>query len=111
MSTVSSLAQKLAQMVTSNSSAAPSTAFDPSSVAFKASDRDRSTLSNYLEIHTKHISLDWAVDWEKQLISGSVELELVSVHDAAVAEIVLDTSYLNIRTVHTRGDALEVGSM
>lgn len=111
LSAVSAIAQKLSQVVMTPTAAATAATFDPSSVAFKESDRDLATLSNYLKIHTKHISLDWSVDWEKQLIGGKVEIELKSVDEVAVDEIILDTSYLKIDKVETRGQELGVGDL
>jgi hypothetical protein len=108
LSAVSAIAQKLSQVVMNPAASVTAGSFDPSSVTFKDSDRDLATLSNYLKIHTKHISLDWAIDWEKQLISGKVEIELKSVHDAAVDEIILDTSYLKFDKIETKGDELKV---
>jgi hypothetical protein len=33
-------------------------------------DEDKATLSNYQEVRTDHIDLDWSIDWKKQVIHG-----------------------------------------
>lgn len=33
--------------------------------------KDPTTQSNYLEIHSVHVNLDWVVDFEAKVISGS----------------------------------------
>lgn len=42
--------------------------------------KDPTTQSNYLDVYTTHISLDWHVDFDKEVISGSAthELEVVT---------------------------------
>jgi leukotriene-A4 hydrolase len=41
---------------------------------------DPTTQSNYLQIATEHISLDWKIDFKTQIIAGSV------IHDLKVRE-------------------------
>ena len=60
-------------------------------------DKDQATLSNYSEIRTTHIDLDWTIDWDKKVISGHAVLNLTATKD--VDEIVLDSSYLDIQSV------------
>ena len=59
---------------------------------------DLATQSNYLSIKSVHLDLEWKIDWDARLISGSVEHTLVALHDD-IQEIVFDTSYLIINSV------------
>ncbi|TGZ83910.1 leukotriene A-4 hydrol [Ascodesmis nigricans] len=63
---------------------------------------DPNTLSNHNSIRTVNTSLHVALDFEKQLVSGAVTLLMEAV-DEGVKEIVLDTSYLDIRKVIVDG--------
>lgn len=56
---------------------------------------DPATQSNYLSARSVDLQLDWTIDWQKRLISGSVTHTVQAAHDD-VREIVLDTSYLTI---------------
>lgn len=40
---------------------------------------DPTTQSNYLHVHTTHISLNWHVDFDKKIISGSATHQLAVV--------------------------------
>ncbi|OCF30838.1 leukotriene A-4 hydrolase/aminopeptidase [Kwoniella heveanensis BCC8398] len=66
-------------------------------------DRDLATLSNYHQVLTKHISLDWEIDWTKQVIGGSATLQFEVKDDGGVKEVVLDSSYLDISDVEIVG--------
>lgn len=66
-------------------------------------DRDPATLSNYLAIVTKHIDLDWTIDWDKQVFGGSATLTLEAREDG-VNEVVLDSSFLDISKVEVDGE-------
>ena len=66
---------------------------------------DQHTLSNIGDIYTTHLHIDWSVDWDAKLISGSVTHDLTA--DADVMEVVLDTSYLDIHKVHLNGTQVE----
>lgn len=66
-------------------------------------DRDPATLSNYLAIVTKHIDLDWTINWDKQVFGGSATLRLEAKEDG-VKEVVLDSSYLDINKVEVDGE-------
>lgn len=68
--------------------------------------RDNATLSNYHQLRTTHTHLDWSIDWPRQLISGTATLTLKPEGKGAVNEVVLDTSFLDIRAV--RVDAADV---
>lgn len=63
--------------------------------------RDLSTLSNYQDIRTDNIDLEWEVDWDKKIIGGKATLKLEAVKD--VDEVVLDTSYLDVKDVTVDG--------
>jgi leukotriene-A4 hydrolase len=68
-------------------------------------DTDLATLSNYKQIRTTHIDLDWTIDWDKQVIYGQAELSLVA--SDKVEEIVLDSSYLAIKEVQVGGNPVD----
>ena len=63
--------------------------------------KDLSTLSNYQDIRTDNIDLDWEIDWDKKTIGGKATLKLEAVKD--VDEVVLDTSYLDVKDVAVDG--------
>ena len=64
-------------------------------------DADLATQSNYHDIRTTHLDLTWNIDWSNQLISGSIAFVLEATKD--VHHVVLDTSYLDIKTVQVGG--------
>lgn len=68
-------------------------------------DRDLSTLSNYLDIRTTHIDLVWSIDWDKKVFGGHATLDLEASKD--VREVVLDTSYLDVKGVEVDGAKAE----
>ena len=51
-----------------------------------AADRDLATLSNYQQIRTRHIDLQWIIDWKAQVFRAQVVLTMEAV--AATASIV-----------------------
>ncbi|KAI1492522.1 peptidase family M1-domain-containing protein [Biscogniauxia mediterranea] len=61
--------------------------------------RDPTTLANYGEWLTKHTTVNFKIDFEKQRLEGSVLLELESLTDKNSQEIVLDTNNLSISSV------------
>ena len=63
------------------------------------SPRDPNTLSNYNNFLTTHTTVDFNIDFEKKSIGGNVALTLKSITNAAAKEILLDTSFLNIKNV------------
>lgn len=65
-------------------------------------DVDQATLSNYTEIRTTHIDLDWTIDWDRQVIFGHANLKLQATKDTDV--VVLDSSYLDVKAVHVGGE-------
>lgn len=79
-----------------------STEFAESSSPF---DADQATLANYTEIRTTHIDLDWTIDWDRQVIFGHANLKLQATKD--VNDIVLDSSYLDIKEVGVAGEQVQ----
>ncbi|KAK2624937.1 hypothetical protein QTJ16_005306 [Diplocarpon rosae] len=65
--------------------------------------RDPTTVSNYNYWKTKHTIADFAIDFKKQRLTGTVTLRLESVTDKASEDIVLDTSFLEISDVSLNG--------
>lgn len=64
-------------------------------------DEDKATLSNYQEVRTDHIDLDWSIDWKKQVIHGGAQLRMTATKD--IETVVLDSSYLDIQKVSVDG--------
>ena len=46
-------------------------------------DKDPTSQSNYTQIATTHVSLDWTVDFEKRCIHGSATHQLVAKEDVS----------------------------
>ncbi|KAI1812471.1 leukotriene A-4 hydrolase [Poronia punctata] len=61
--------------------------------------RDPSTLANYGEWLTKHTTVNFNVNFEKQRLEGSVLLELESLTDGKSQEVILDTNHLSVLSV------------
>ena len=61
--------------------------------------RDPNTLSNYNNFLTTHTEVNFTIYFEKKIIGGGVALTLKSITDAAAKEILLDTSFLNVKDV------------
>ncbi|KAG1469991.1 hypothetical protein G6F56_002938 [Rhizopus delemar] len=59
---------------------------------------DLSTQANIEQVKTSHIHLNWNVNFDRQILSGHVLLNLVTLVDR-VKKVVLDTSYLDIQSV------------
>lgn len=70
--------------------------------------KDNSTLSNYHLFRTTHIHLDWTIDWTKQLIHGSATLSIRKTGGEGEGELVLDSSYLDVRGVEVEGEEVKV---
>jgi leukotriene-A4 hydrolase len=68
-------------------------------------DVDLATLSNYSEIRTTHTELEWAIDWDRQIISGHAKVQLQAVKD--VKTIILDASELDVKSVVMNGDEVK----
>ncbi|KAI0421359.1 leukotriene A-4 hydrolase [Xylaria grammica] len=73
----------------------------------KMAPRDPNTLANYGEWLTKHTTVNFKVDFEKQRLEGSVLLELESLTDKKSQEIILDTNYLTILSVKSNSADLQ----
>ncbi|PSN69214.1 leukotriene A-4 hydrolase [Corynespora cassiicola Philippines] len=67
--------------------------------------RDPNTLSNYHNFVTRHTAAEFEIDFDKKILKGGVKLTLESLSDGESAEIVLDTSYLDISDVKVNGEA------
>lgn len=69
---------------------------------------DPASQSNFYKgAQTKHLHLDWTVDFDKKLIYGSAE-HTVLVSKEGLTEFILDTSYLRIDKVYVEGKETEV---
>jgi leukotriene-A4 hydrolase len=68
---------------------------------------DLSTQANIDEIKTTHVHLNWNVDFENQNLHGNVMLDLQTLVDN-VDNVVLDTSYLDIKAVYFGEKILKV---
>ena len=60
--------------------------------------RDYHSYANTAAFRTEHVALDLAVDFERRVLEGSVELKLARL-DAAAGELVLDTRDLDVAGV------------
>ncbi|KAK3835486.1 MAG: peptidase family M1-domain-containing protein [Linnemannia gamsii] len=67
---------------------------------------DPTSQSNVDELKTNHIHLDLTVDFTTKTLTGFVELELEAIVDN-VSKVILDTSYIDIRSVSSNGKALQ----
>ncbi|KAG6853530.1 hypothetical protein C0991_003450 [Blastosporella zonata] len=56
---------------------------------------DPTTQSNYLQIATEHVSFEWTLDFDLQIVSGSATHHLL-VKEDGVKEVVFDTLDLNL---------------
>ncbi|KAL5388142.1 hypothetical protein DPSP01_003132 [Paraphaeosphaeria sporulosa] len=69
--------------------------------------RDPNTLSNYHNFLTKHTVAEFEIDFEKKVLNGGVELTFESLTDAEAKELVLDTSFLDVKDVKLDGKDVE----
>ncbi|CAG8703730.1 14652_t:CDS:2, partial [Cetraspora pellucida] len=67
---------------------------------------DPNTLSNINEVKTTHLDLNFNVDFERKVLDSVVTLKLVTLVDN-VEKVILDTSYLNIKSVSCSGVQLK----
>ena len=70
---------------------------------FVNSPRDPNTLSNYNNFVTTKTKVDLHIDFDARSIGGRVALGLKSITDASAKEILLDSSFLNIKDVKFEG--------
>ncbi|MFT5573575.1 MAG: leukotriene-A4 hydrolase [Cryomorphaceae bacterium] len=68
-------------------------------------DKDYHSQSNPEEISIKHLVLDLNIDFERKVMQGTAELELVR-HNQNANQLVLDTSELTIKSVTANGSQL-----
>lgn len=64
-------------------------------------DGDPSTISNLSDFTTRHLEMDWTLDFSNRRLTGSVELSLLRLHPD-VPELVFDASSLAISSVRLR---------
>lgn len=67
---------------------------------------DCHTLSSIDAFRPLHLHLDWTVDWDKKVISGSVEHTIKALKDGQ-KHVTLDSSYLDIHSVTAGGSKLD----
>ena len=65
--------------------------------------RDPNTLSNYNNFITTHTTVNFKIDFDRKIVGGKVALTLKSITDAATKEILLDTSFLDVKDVALDG--------
>src|SRR5450432_72451 len=65
--------------------------------------RDPNTLSNYNNWITRHTKAELTIDFEAQKLIGNVTLELESITASESEEIILDSSFLDIRDIFLNG--------
>ncbi|KAJ6469011.1 peptidase family M1-domain-containing protein [Mycena vitilis] len=68
-------------------------------------DLDPTTQSNYREIASEHISLDWSVDFAAQIVSGSATHRMKVLLDG-VQEAIFDTGDLEVSGAEVKGSAV-----
>jgi len=61
--------------------------------------RDPNTLSNYNNFVTTDTRVDFEINFDRKNISGNISLRLKSVTDAKSKEVLLDSSFLNVKDV------------
>ncbi len=93
----------------------PSPFFHPASDHRNMSDLtsrpwDSASLSNFADVLTQHIHLDWEIDWTKQLIHGVVTIRLKPT-GKEVDQVVLDSSYLDVQDATVGGQTVKVREM
>ncbi|EJD04499.1 leukotriene-A4 hydrolase [Fomitiporia mediterranea MF3/22] len=64
---------------------------------------DPATQSNYLSIATQHVALDWTLDFNQKIISGSATHRLTII-DEEVKEVVFDSGGLDIISTEVAGN-------
>ena len=65
--------------------------------------RDPNTLSNYNNFRTTHTTVNFNIDFQNKVVGGKVVVTLKSLSDSAAKEILLDTSFLNVKDVFLDG--------
>jgi len=65
---------------------------------------DTHSFARPYEARVTHMNIDWTVDFDRQVLDGTVELDLQRMQTELAGELVLDSRALNIRTVEARVD-------
>ncbi|KAF8584943.1 hypothetical protein K439DRAFT_1646747 [Ramaria rubella] len=65
---------------------------------------DPTTQSNYQDISTEHIDIAWSIDFNTKTVAGTAKHVLIA-KKAGVQQVVLDTSFLDIKGVQVDGQA------
>lgn len=68
--------------------------------------RDPNTLSNYNNFLTQHTSATFDIDFERRRLDGNVILKLISIGDSETKDILLDTSYLDVKNVSLKDNVI-----
>jgi len=66
---------------------------------------DPTTQSNYLKIASEHVSLEWTIDFDQRVVTGSA-LHHLLVKEIDVKQLVLDTADLDISHVEIAGKSV-----
>lgn len=61
--------------------------------------RDPNTFANYNEFTTKHTVANFSINFEKEKLVGNVVLTLKPLTNSKSKEVILDTSYLDIKKI------------
>lgn len=69
----------------------------------RAKRRDPNTFANYDEFITKHTVANFSINFEQEKLVGNVVLTLKPVTNSKGKEIILDTSYLDIKQIRICG--------
>ncbi|KHJ32387.1 putative leukotriene a-4 hydrolase [Erysiphe necator] len=65
--------------------------------------RDPNTYSNYNQWKTRHTDVDLVIVFEEQRLTGNINLTLESLTDKESEEVILDTSFLDIKSINIAG--------
>lgn len=69
--------------------------------------RDPNTFANYNDFITKHTIANFYIDFENEKLVGNVVLTLKPVTNSKSKEVILDTSYLDIKHIGVFGRDVE----
>ncbi|EAS30253.2 leukotriene A-4 hydrolase [Coccidioides immitis RS] len=69
--------------------------------------RDPNTLSNYNKFRTVHTSVNFEIRFDQKRLVGNVIHRLKSLTNAESKEVILDSSYLEVKSVKVNGEAAE----
>ncbi|KAF4303016.1 Peptidase M1 alanine aminopeptidase/leukotriene A4 hydrolase [Botryosphaeria dothidea] len=81
------------------------TRYTPAQALEVKTPRDPNTLSNYHNFITTHTTANLEIDFEKKRLWGNVVLLLKSLTEKEADEVVLDTSYLDVKDVKVDGES------